>query len=281
MTGTVFSIEEFAVFDGPGIRTSVFLKGCPLDCSWCHNPEGKSAKPEIVKSPNGCVECGCCEHYAVNENGKTVYTEESIKNCPMSLLRISGDVYTADELCSKLLKNERILKNGGGITFSGGEPLMQYEFVISCIEILKGRLHTAVQTSGYCKPEIFEKVLSKADYFLYDLKLADDDKHKRYTGVSNKWIHQNYASLAKSGVDFVTRIPLIPGVVDTEENITGLCEIMKQNGVNYAELLPYNTMAGSKYKLSGKEFKPDYDHTAKYNPRIEIFDSYNIKTKMM
>lgn len=281
MTGTIFSIEEFSVFDGPGIRTSVFLKGCPLDCSWCHNPEGKSHEPEIVKSPNGCVECGQCEMHAVKKNGRTVYTDESIKKCPMSLLRISGDIYTPEELCNKLLKNERILKDGGGITFSGGEPLMQYSFVLECIEILKGRLHTAVQTSGYCKPCVFEKVLSKADYFLFDLKLADKDNHITYTGVSNEWIHENYRKLAESGVDFVTRIPLIPGVIDTEENITGLCEIMEKNGVNYVELLPYNTMAGSKYKLAGKEFRPKYDHTAKYNPRLEIFDKYGIKTKIM
>ena len=274
MTGVVFSIEEFAVFDGPGIRTSVFLKGCPLDCSWCHNPEGKSAKPEIVKSPNGCKKCGYCESFPK-------YTEDCIKNCPMSLFRISGDVYTSEELCNKLLKNERILKNGGGITFSGGEPLMQGDFVLECIEILNGRLHTAVQTSGYAKPEMFDAVLEKADYFLFDLKLACDEKHKRYTGVSNKLIHENYNSLVKSGKEFVTRIPLIPGVIDTEENITGICEIMKSQGVSYAELLPYNNMAGSKYKLAGKEFMPDYDHFAKYNPRLEIFEKYNIRTKLM
>ena len=281
MIGTIFSIEEFAVFDGPGIRTSVFLKGCPLNCSWCHNPEGKSPVPEIVKSPNGCVECGCCDKYAVTDGDKTVYTEDSIKNCPMSLLRVSGEKYTPEDLCAKLLKNERILKNGGGITFSGGEPLMQSDFVIECLKILKGRLHTAVQTSGFCNPETFAKVLENTDYFLYDLKLADETEHKRYTGVSNKLIHENYSTLTKSGVDYVTRIPLIPGVVDTEKNITGICEFMKINGVNYVELLPYNNMAGSKYKLAGKEFKPDYDHNAKYNPRLEIFERYQIKTKLM
>ncbi len=274
MTGNVFSVEEFSVYDGPGIRTTVFLKGCPLRCTWCHNPEGQNTKSEIVRSPNGCIGCGECM-----KTGS--FTLDSIKKCPMNLLRVSGESISSNDLCERLMKNERILSNGGGVTFSGGEPLMQHEFVIDCIKRLKGRLHTAVQTSGFCTPDIFDKVLDVADYFLYDLKLADEQQHIKFTGCSNRNILRNFEKLAKSGVEFTARIPLIPGVTDTEENIIGIAKMLHYNNVDYVELLPYNKMAGGKYKMLLREYKPGFDETQEVNIRENIFERYNIKIKVM
>lgn len=281
MKGCIFSIEEFSVYDGPGIRTSVFLKGCPMRCSWCHNPEGQKCGPQIVRSPNGCTGCLSCERYAEKTDGGLVFTEKSIASCPRNLLRVCGEEFESDELCNKLLKNERILKNGGGVTFSGGEPFMQSGFLLECLEKLKGRLHTAIQTSGYTGEEIFGKALSLADYFLFDLKLADDDLHKRYTGVSNTLIHKNFRTLAKSGKAFVVRIPLIPGVTDTESNIRALAELMCENGVAYAELMPYNKMAGGKYKMVLREYTPDFDPMQEVRTGADIFARYGIEIKVL
>lgn len=258
MRGCVFSIEEFSVYDGPGIRTSVFLKGCPLKCSWCHNPEGQAARPEIVRSPNGCIGCNRCVENAVNSNGRTVYTEQSVKGCPMGLLRTCGELWESERLCREILKNGRLLKDGG-VTFSGGEPLFQKDFLLECLKFLKGKLHTAVQTSGYCESEAFKEVLYAADYFLYDLKLADETEHIKYTGVSNRIILDNFRLLADSGKGFVVRIPLIPGVTDTDKNISDIANILRVNGVTYAELLKYNKSAGGKYKMTGRKYTPNFD----------------------
>ena len=277
MTGCVFSVEEFSVYDGPGIRTSVFLKGCPLSCSWCHNPEGQQSETEIVRSPNGCIGCGKCEEYAQKNDEKLCYTEKSIENCPRGLLRYCGEEYNAQQLCEKLVKNKCILDDGGGVTFSGGEPLFQSGFLCECLDLLNGKLHRAVQTSGFASEEIFEKVLEKADFFLFDLKLADSEKHKKYTGVPNEVILKNFEKLCKSNKAFTVRIPLIPSVTDTAENIRGLCDIMKKNGVTYAELLPYNKMAGGKYKMTGRKYTPDFDENVPVEIREDIFKSFGIE----
>ena len=254
MNGTVFSIEECSVYDGPGIRTTVFLKGCPLRCSWCHNPEGQEAAAKIVKSPNGCLHCGICESFSDGQG----YTEESITNCPRQLLRWCGESYTPERLVKKLLKNRRLLD---GVTFSGGEPLYQHEFLRECLQLLDGQLHRAVQTSGFAAESVFAEMLQNTDYVLFDLKILDDEKHKYHTAQSNTPILKNFDRLVKSGVEFVPRTPLIPGVTDTEENLTAIARLLRDCGRDYIELLPYNPMAGSKYALAGKDFCPTYNST--------------------
>ncbi len=281
MRGCVFSIEEFSVYDGPGIRTSVFLKGCPLRCSWCHNPEGQQKHVQIVKSPNGCIGCGACIQNAEHNGNDIVYTQESIKKCPMQLLRVCGAFYESAALCETLLKNERILKNGGGVTFSGGEPLAQSAFVFECLERLKGRLHTAIQTSGYCSERVFEAALQRADFFLYDLKLIDGKLHQKYTGVDNVPILKNFKALAQSKKSFIIRVPLIPTVTDTEENLSSIAKLLRGNDVQYVELLPYNKMAGGKYKLVGRTYTPGFDETQAVRVRGEIFDTYGIEIKVL
>lgn len=281
LKGTVFSIEEFSVYDGPGIRTTVFLKGCPLRCGWCHNPEGQENTCEIVRSPNGCIMCGKCEKYAQVLGGRIKYTKASIDNCPVNLLRVCGEEYESDALCKKLIKNERILKNGGGITFSGGEPFAQSSFLFECLSHLKGKLHTAIQTSGYCTQNIFEQALVLSDYFLFDLKLFDEQAHIKYTGVSNSDILKNFSLLAESSKSFTVRIPLIPTITDTEENILGIAKLLHSHKVQYAELLPYNKMAGGKYAMLGRKYTPDFDETIEVSGKTDIFDSFGIKTKIL
>ncbi len=281
MYGTVFSIEEFSVWDGPGIRTTAFLKGCPLRCTWCHNPEGQEKGEQIVRSPNGCIGCGRCIEKAEKQQASICYTIESIKACPRNLLRICGKKYTPESLAEKLLKNEIILKKSGGVTYSGGEPFFQSEFLLQTAELLKGRLHQAVQTCGYTAVENFKKALSVMDYFLFDLKLADNVMHRKYTGVDNTLIIENFKLLARSDIPYVVRIPLIPGVTDTEDNLLKIASLIAENGCSYAELLPYNKMAGAKYKLVGREYAPLFDEEKEVLFGENIFKSCGIKTKIL
>jgi len=278
--GLVFSIEEFSVFDGPGIRTSVFLMGCPLRCEWCHNPEGQSFSNYIVRSPNGCIGCGECVKRSSSRDGRREFTEDSMRNCPNNLLRYCASEYSAQELCERLSKNFAILNSsGGGVTFSGGEPTSSPAFLLECLALLEGRTNRAVQTCGYCSKDVFEKVLENCDYMLFDVKLVDDAMHKRYTGLSNEVILKNFKTLASSKKKFVIRTPLIPAVTDTEENIRDIAELLRENGIGYIELLPYNKMAGSKYKLAGKEYIPTFDESIPVEMRSEIFSRYGIEVK--
>ena len=275
----VFSIEEFSVFDGPGIRTTVFLKGCPLRCEWCHNPEGQSFSNAIVRSENGCLGCGECLRRSETVDGKSVFTQSSIEGCPCNLLRYSAKSYTAEALCDHLSKNYAILNaSGGGITFSGGEPLANHRFLLECLSLTRGKVNRAVQTCGYADAEVFKQVLDTCDYMLFDLKLADESLHKRYTGVSNQRILKNFATLAASGKSFVVRMPMIPTVTDTEENVRRIAEILAQNGVKYIELLPYNKLAGAKYPLVDMEYRPSFDGEQEPQMRSDIFIKYGIES---
>lgn len=276
MKGCVFNIEEFSVYDGPGIRTTVFLKGCPLKCSWCHNPEGQNPCVEVIKKPNGCIMCNNCFNSALKINNEFRFSENSIKNCPMGLLRFCGEYFDSDTLCDTILKNKNLLQNGG-VTFSGGEPLFQSDFLFECLFKLKGKVHTAIQTSGYCNEDVFSKAIELTDYFLFDLKIINDSLHREYTGKSNKIILNNFSALAKSNTDFVVRVPLIPGVTDTKENFEDIIKTLKRNNVDYLELLPYNKMAGGKYKMLGRTYKPDFDEQLAVKINEEILDANGIK----
>lgn len=275
--GKIFSIEEFSTFDGPGIRMTVFLKGCPLRCLWCHNPEGQSVETEYMRNLNGCTGCGACERSSVEKNGRMALTEESLRACPRNLIRKSGETYTAEALLARILKNAEILRStGGGVTFSGGEPLLQTEFILACAEKLQN-LSIALQTSGFARADTFERALSACDFILYDLKLMDESEHVRYCGGSNRTILENYRTLVRSGKSFVTRVPLIPDITDRTENLRAIAAFMKENGVSYVELLPYNAMAGSKYGSLLKRY-PLQDGSIKNNPEAaKIFENTGIK----
>jgi len=282
METLVFSIEEFSTYDGPVLRATVFLKGCPLRCQWCHNPEGQSYQRQIMKAQSGCEKCGACIRAGEQIDGHLVLTERSVAACPNRLLRFCGEHYAPENLVEKLEKLIPILNGaGGGVTFSGGEPLSHPGFLLECLSMLRGKTHRALQTSGYCEPEVFKQVLDEVDYVLYDIKLVDPMLHKQYTGVSNKKILANFETLCKSGKEFVVRTPLIPTVTDTPENITAIAELLCQHGVKRIELLPYNRFAGGKYAAVDMEFNPTYDETVPSQTRTEIFERYDIDTRIM
>lgn len=278
----VFSIEEFSTFDGPGIRTTVFLKGCPMRCEWCHNPEGQSMENQIIKAQSGCSGCGSCIKAAEVIGDMLEYTDRSIAVCPNRLLRYAAEMYTPKQLVEQVSQNLDILNaTRGGVTFSGGEPLMQHEFLYECLKLLKGKTSRALQTSGFCKPEIFRKILSECDYILYDIKLVDENEHIKYTGVSNENILKNLEILVQSGKEFVIRTPLIPGVTDTEENLTCIADLLVKNRISYIELLPYNKFAGGKYAAVSMEYRPSFDEHVEPQPREEIFKKRAIKVNIM
>ena len=279
--GMVFSIEEFSVFDGPGIRTTVFLKGCPLRCSWCHNPEGQSREREILRNTGECLHCGRCTKTALQLTGKPELIEKCVSVCPKNLIRVCGTEYEAKDLCAKLKKNKVFYGTDGGVTFSGGEPLVQAQFLSECLTLLKGDIHTAVQTSGYTDQAVFREILAKADLFLFDLKVMDEQNAKRYTGVGSAVILKNFDTLATSGKRFLVRIPLIPEAVATAKNFEDIIRILSFYGIDYAEALPYNKLAGAKYALCGRSYTPDFNPDTPVTPPVELFAKHKITLKIL
>lgn len=279
---TVFSIEEFTTYDGPGIRTTVFIKGCPLSCVWCHNPEGQNPLSEFMRSNQGCEGCGACVKASREVNGERVLTQESALACPHSLIKTCGIEYTSHALVKKLEPMLKILNlNDGGITFSGGEPLFNPDFLYECLVLLKGKTNRAIQTTGYCDSATFTKILGECDFVLYDLKFIDSDLHEKYCGVDNEQILKNYEILAQSKIPFITRVPLIPTVNDTIENLTATAKLLQRLGVEKIELLPYNKLAGSKYGSLLRKYQPDFDEKKEPAPHEEIFREYGITVRVL
>ena len=249
MMGNIFDIKEMALHDGPGIRTTVFLKGCPLRCKWCHNPEGLTSAPQLMYKEARCLHCGQCKKDCEHDECKPF--GRCIRSCPENCLSIAGKEVDSNELADELKKSAEVLSDGfGGFTFSGGEPLMQSDFVLELIEKLKG-YHLCIETSGYADPKTFSKVISKLDLVIMDIKLADSNEHKKYTGVQNTQILENFNILKNSGKPYIIRTPLIPDITDTKRNLDGIKAII---GDSTWEKLPYNEMAAAKYKMLGIEF---------------------------
>jgi pyruvate formate lyase activating enzyme len=244
-TGIVFDIKEFAVHDGPGIRTTVFLKGCPLACAWCHNPEGQSSEPQTMHSPAGT--------------------------------RVAGRYFTPSELAARLNAQAGILKmNEGGVTFSGGEPLQQAAFVAEVISLLDD-LHVLIETSGYGSAGRLRLLLVHTNLVFYDVKLIDPQAHLHYTGRTNELILRNLQLVSASDVPFVIRVPLVPGVTDTDENLAGIARLAQGlPGLLRVDLLSYNRAAGAKYQAAGMQFKPDYDETRPLNLNMRIFEQAGV-----
>ena len=243
----IFDIERNSFVDGPGIRTTVFFKGCNLKCKWCHNPESQSFEKEIMFYQNKCTGCGRCK-------GLTVCDTDFI--CFADAKKICGREYTTDEVFKEVVKDKIFYEtSGGGVTFSGGECMLQTEFLSGILKKCKENgIHTAVDTAGNVPWECFEKILPHTTLFLYDVKSMNTQVHKEYTGVGNELILENLANLLKSGIPVWVRVPIVPGVNDTEEEMKNLKAFFDVNGIHEnIELLPYHAMGEHKYKAVGRK----------------------------
>jgi pyruvate formate lyase activating enzyme len=272
-TGLVFNIQKYSVHDGPGIRTLVFLKGCPLRCQWCSNPESQASIQEIAFNDSKCIgvtECGLCLKVCrigaiQKENGKIKINRDLCTHCgacshacPSKALHIFGEYISIEEILKKVEEDSVFYsRSGGGLTLSGGEPLLQHEFVYQLIKDAKSRgLDTAIETCGFTQWEHLEKVCQYLNTIFYDIKSIDSDKHLKFTGVKNELILENFKRLATefSTVNIIVRTPVIPGFNDTEDDIKAIVRIIKDYPRVKYELLPYHRFGESKYTFLGREY---------------------------
>jgi pyruvate formate lyase activating enzyme len=270
-SGSIFNISRYAVHDGPGIRTTVFLKGCPLRCWWCHNPEGVSQERSLMFFEYKCILCktcaGVCPAGAFSFANNLHHLDRTSCNncglcsetCPTEALSHAGRMIAVTELMQEIEKDVLLYDNsGGGVTFSGGEPLLQHLFLNEALTECKNRdLRTVLDTSGYASEAVLSSVLDRVDVILYDLKLADEEEHRKYTGVSNNPIKENLRMLADRGRgrDVILRFPVIPGITDTQKNVDALVEFISTlKGINEIDLLLFHDVS-EKYHRLGMEYQ--------------------------
>ena len=287
--GVVFDIKEFAVFDGPGIRTTVFMKGCPLRCQWCHNPEGLSPKPQLMVSAAACVHCGACEracpqHAGPVEPGSKCWLPEDcsvcgacVPVCKGGFRKTAGADWTAEALAARLNKDADVFAaTGGGVTFSGGDPLLQWDFVSEVIDRLEG-VHTAIETSGFTSDAVFEQVMAKLDLVMMDWKVSDPVRHKHFTGVDQAPIRRHAQMLAAGETPFILRMPIIPGVNDEQAHFETVASLVKAaKALVRIDILPYQRAAGAKYEMVGRAYAPEFDEGAALHYYTDCFDAAGI-----
>ena len=280
--GLIFDIKKFAVHDGPGIRTTVFFKGCPLHCWWCHNPEAIHPDPELVRIEVKCIGCGECfavcpqhAHEALPDGTRAYHRErcllcgKCVEICYAEALVMEGREVTVEELMAELRKDIPFYENsGGGITLSGGEPLFQHEFVLSLLKQCKEEgLHTVLDTSGHASWKALSEILPFVDLILYDIKHIDGKKHRAHTGASNTTALENLKKVGQYGIPVEIRMPIIPGINDAEVDILRTARFLTGiNGIRRVQLLPYHKLGQSKYARLDREYRleatqlPSRDH---------------------
>lgn len=254
MKAVIFDIQHSSFVDGPGIRTTVFFKGCNLKCAWCHNPESQDFKPQMMFYKDRCTNCGKCKEVCKNEKCKLC--GECAFFCPNEARQISGKAYTVDDVFQEIMADKVFYEtSSGGVTFSGGECMLQIDFLIEILKKCKENgIYTAVDTAGHIPYQSFEKILPYTDLFLYDIKLFDSENHKKYVGVGNELILSNLKELFKSGARIWIRIPVISGVNDSIEEMQKIKSLLDSCGTpEKVELLPYHSMGERKYPAIGKE----------------------------
>jgi pyruvate formate lyase activating enzyme len=260
LTGTIFEVKRFAVHDGPGVRTTLFLKGCPLKCRWCHNPESIAPQPQLAYYEEKCINCGecvpaCPPHAHELQKGKHHFDREKCIACgacePVCLgnaLRLYGRKVTVDEAFELAVEDRDFYGSDGGVTLSGGEPLLQADFCRALLKMLKqSGINTAVDTCGCVSWTVFEKVLPLTDIFLLDFKHADSAEHRKLTGQANELIIDNLRRLSDSGAKIEIRIPLVPGCNDSADNFRATGKLLGQLHIERVKVLPYHAMARSRY----------------------------------
>ncbi|MBQ9882268.1 MAG: glycyl-radical enzyme activating protein [Synergistes sp.] len=267
--GIIFDIKKYSIHDGPGTRTTVHFKGCPLSCWWCHNPESQSVAPAVLFRGEKCIACGSCikncPQQAVSLSEGALVTDEGLctgcgvccEVCPADARELCGRPYTIDELMSRLAKDEIFFRDGGGVTFSGGEPLMQPEFLIEALDAC-GRVgyHRAVDTSGFAGRSVILETAKRTDLYLYDLKHMDPVMHKEYTGVDNAVILENLAAISEAGAKINIRIPFMPGLNSDDENMNAVGRFVSRlKGITGVNILPYHTVAKGKHDRWHMEYK--------------------------
>jgi len=294
MKGVVFNIQKFSIQDGPGIRTTVFMKGCPLSCLWCSNPEGMRPEPELITNDRkciGCMKCGeICPANAISfvDGLRLVNWDicnnclECTKVCPSHALEATGNVMTVDEAFDMVAQDAAFYRNsGGGITISGGEAMLQWEFVLELFKKSKeAGFHTVLDTTAHCKWEHLEKVLEYVDLILFDIKHMDPERHKEKTGISNEVILENLEKAAKKSKIWL-RIPLIPGYNDSEENLKKVAELASRIKAEKVSVLPYHEYGKEKYDRLGREYTCDEVDILGEDDQVvlrskELFESYGL-----
>ena len=253
--GMVFDIARGSFADGPGIRTVVFFKGCNLKCQWCHNPESQSAARQILFYENKCIGCGICRSVCHLKGESCDLCGTCIQHCQTGARQFCGKLLSVEDVMAEIQKDELFFeKSGGGVTFSGGECMLQTDFLLEILKRCKENgIHTAIDTAGHIPYERFERVLSFTDLFLYDVKVFNLQKHKEYVGVSNELILNNLKRLFEVGATIWIRIPIIPTVNDSVEEMESIKRYISECGVpEKIELLPYHKMGETKCKALGK-----------------------------
>ena len=291
--GTITDIQRFSIHDGPGIRTTVFFKGCPLRCRWCHNPETNEPIPQIRLTAHKCVGCGACAAVCpagchIQEEGKHVFDaaacthcRQCLAACPMLAISVCGEEVSAEEVVDEAMRDVAFYGSVGGITLSGGEPMMQAAFAAEILRLAKARgLNTGIETCGQFDPKYLPVITDLCDNIYWDVKMPDDAMHRTYTGVSNKLILQNLCEAAKKRPDIVTRTVITAGLTDTEEHVRAVCRIAMENHLTHPPVLlafhPYGSSKGDevgdrgRVKM-GEEYIPEESTMERLRQAVDAF----------
>lgn len=296
-SGVVFDIKRYALHDGPGLRATVHLKGCPLSCWWCHNPEGIVMTPSVLFRPERCISCGACadscREGALLFSGGAPFVDPILctgcgacgELCPAAALERCGHEMEVGELIAELRKDELFFRDGGGVTFSGGEPLMQPEFMMESLSACgEEGWHRVVDTSGFVPEEVLLAAARNTELFLYDIKHMDSQKHRLYTGVGNEVILENLVRLAESGARINLRFPFLPGINGGDANVTALASFAAGlSGITAVNLLPYHPAAKGKHHRWGIEYKlPDLPPPTEHQLRhaAAIVEGYGLAVRI-
>jgi len=276
MKATIFDIERSSFVDGPGIRTTVFFKGCNLRCEWCHNPESQSKSKQILFYRDKCTGCGKCKSVCPYHFEQCDFCGRCALYCPNDARKICGKEYTVEEVLSEILKDKAYYGESGGVTFSGGECMLQIDFLKAILEKCKANgVHTAVDTAGNVPWEYFEKILPYTDLFLYDVKCISEDLHKDGTGVSNRLILENLQKLSDKNAEIIVRVPVIPEFNGNGYEMQKIADYLKDLRIKKVELLPYHAMGEHKWAALGKAAKqfsvPNSGDIDKFK---ELFDGF-------